>query len=165
MATITSTVPTVLAALVTLFQNSASLGQATPPVTVYDGPVTTADVPQLILWVGLDDPDADSAPTAASSVQEWAALGKRGRNETVTVECVAEAWSGVDDIATVRSSVYGIVAAVETVMQATDSTGLGGNILFPDPGVTGGVLRQNNTTVGAVAQVGFQIILKARIGG
>lgn len=164
--TITSSVPSVIAALVSLFTSAATLGQATPPVTVYDGPQTTEDAPPLILWVGLDDPDnPDAAPLAASSQQEWAGIGKRGRNETVVVECVAYAWSGLDDIAGARTAAYGIMAAVETVMQATDSSGLGGNILFPDPGVTGGTLRQNNTTKGAVAQVGFQIILKARIGG
>ena len=164
MPTVTSRIPALLTYLVTLFQGSALLGQATPPVTVYDGPPTTALDAPLALYVGLTDPDSDAAEPAADSVQAWAALGRLGRDETITVHCCAEAWSGVDDIATLRTSATGIVAAVEQVMQA-DTTQFGGNILFPDPGITGLALLQNNTQTGAVARLAFDLVFKARIGG
>lgn len=162
--TVTSRIPALLDYLVTLFANSTLLGAATPPVTVYDGPPTTALDAQLALYVGLADPDNDGAEAAAESVQEWAALGRLGRNETTTVHCCAEAWAGTDDMRTVRVSATGIVAAVEQVMQA-DATQFGGNVLFPAPGITALSLAQNNTQTGAVARVTFDLVFTSRIGG
>lgn len=162
--TVTSRIPALIDYLVPLFTNAATLGQAAPPVTVYDGPPTTALDAPLKLYVGLSDPDSESAEAAADSVQEWAGLGRAARNEMVTIHCCAEAWSGVDTIAVVRLSATGIVAAVEAVMQA-DTGQFGGNVLFPDPGITGLVLSQNNTNTGAIARVSFDLIFRARIGG
>jgi hypothetical protein len=82
----------------------------------------------------------------------------------VTIHCCAEAWAGTDDLKTVRTSVTGIVASVEQLMQS-DTTQFGGNALFPDPGITALALLQNNTQQGAVARLAFDLIFKARIGG
>jgi hypothetical protein len=162
--TVTSRVPALIDYLVTLFTNAATLGAAVPPVTIYDGPATTALDAPLKLFVGLTDPDNPGAEPAADSVQEWAAIGRQGRNETITIHCCAEAWAGTDDLKTVRISATGIVAAVEAVMQA-DTTQFGGNVLFPDPGVAGLALLQNNTDRGAIARVAFDLTFKSRIGG
>jgi hypothetical protein len=162
--TVTSRVPALIDYLVALFANAATLGQATPPVAVYDGPVTTSAPAQLVLWVGLSDPDNDGAQPAADFTQEWGAIGRQARNETTTVHCCAEAWSGVDDLKTVRLAVTGITAAVEALMQA-DSTQFGGNVLYPAPGYSSGTLLQNNTQQGAVARVPFDLTFKSRIGG
>ena len=162
--TITSRVPALIDYLYNLFSTDPTIGTATPPVTVYDGPVTTGLDAPLKLFVGLTDPDNPAAEPAGDSVQSWAALGRRGRDEQVTIHCCAEAWSGVDDVKTLRVAVYGIVSAVETLMQA-DTTQLGGNVLFPDPGLTQTALLQNNTTTGVIARVTFDLIFKSRIGG
>jgi len=162
--TVTSRVPALIDYLVSLFTNAATLGQATPPVTVYDGPATTGLDAQLKLFVGLHDPDSGGAEEAAAFTQSWAALGRLGRDEEITIHCCAEAWAGTDDLKTVRVAVTGIVAAVETLMQS-DTTQFGGNALFPDPGITAGVLMQNNTQQGAVARQAFDLIFRARIGG
>ena len=163
--TVTSRIPALLSYLTALFTNSALLGQAVPPVAVYDGPVVTALDAPLKLFVGLTDPDSTAGEPAAESVQEWGAIGRLGRNETITIHCVAEAWAGTDDMAAVRTSAAGIVAAVEQVMQA-DTTQFGGNVLFPDPGITGLALVQKNTTqTGAGARLAFDLTFKARIGG
>ena len=164
MATVTSRVPALIDYLYNLFSGDPTIGGATPPVFVYDGPPTSALDPGLKLFVGLTDPDNTSYELAADFTQSWASLGRRGRNEQVIIHCAAEAWSGADDIKTVRVAVYGIVAAVETLMQA-DTTQFGGNVLFPDPGVTTGQLLQANTTTGAIARVMFDITFKSRIGG
>lgn len=164
MTTVTSRIPALIGYLVPLFANSALLGAAVPPVTVYDGPpVTGLDAP-LKLYVGLTDPDSQGAETAADSVQTWAALGRLGRDEMITIHCCAEAWAGTDDMAAVRVSATGIVAAVEQVMQS-DTTQFGGNALFPDPGITNLALLQNATQTGAVARVTFDLTFKSRIGG
>ena len=162
--TVTSRVPALLDYLVALFTNDATLGQATPAVTVFDGPPTTELDPPLALYVGLSDPDNQAAEAAADFVQEWAAIGRQGRNETTTIHCCAQAWSGTDSISTMRVAATGIVAAVEVLMQS-DSTQFGGNVLYPAPGVSVGALLQNNTSVGAIARVAFDLTFKSRIGG
>jgi hypothetical protein len=164
--TVTSRVPALLDYLVTLFTNAATLGAAAAPntVTIYDGPPTTALDAPLKLYVGLTDPDNPGPEAAAGFTQEWAALGRQGRNEIVTIHCCAEAWSGVDTIQTVRLAVTAITAAVETLLQA-DSTQFGGNVLFPAPGFATGQLVQNNTSTGAIARVPFDLTFKSRIGG
>lgn len=160
--TVTSRLPALIDYLVALFDGAATIGQATPPVTVFDGPPTTLLDSQLTLYVGLSDPESDGPEAAGDSQQTWAALGRRARDEEVTIHCCAVAWSGVDDIATARTAATGIVAAVEVVCQADN---FGGLVLFPDPGITGLALTQNNTSRGAIAQVTFDLIFKSRIGG
>ena len=61
----------------------------------------------------------------------------------------------------------GIVAAVETLMQA-DTTQFGGNVLYPAPGVTNQALLQNSTTAGGGdrTRLTFDLVsLQSRIGG
>ena len=162
--TITSRVPALLDYLVALFTNDATLGQAAPAVTIFDGPPTTELDPALALYVGLSDPDNTAAEAAADFSQTWAAIGRQGRNEVTTIHCCAQAWAGTDDLKTVRVSATGIVAAVEVLMQA-DTTQFGGNVLFPSPGIGVGALLQNNTDRGAIARVAFDLVFTSRIGG
>lgn len=162
--TVTSRVPALIDYLVALFTNAATLGQATPQVTVFDGPPTTELDPPLALYVGLSDPDNAGAEPAGDSAQSWGALGRLGRNETTTIHCCAQAWAGTDDLKTVRVSATGIVAAVEVLMQS-DTTQFGGNVLFPAPGLASVALLQNNTDRGAIARVAFDLIFQSRIGG
>jgi hypothetical protein len=162
--TVTSRVPALIDYLVTLFTNAATLGAATPPVQVFDGPPTTELDPPLALYVGLSDPDNTAAELAADFTQSWGGLGRFARNETSTIHCCAQAWAGTDDLKTVRISATGIVAAVEVLM-ASDTTQFGGNVLFPAPGLTTGSLLQNNTDRGAIARVAFDLIFTSRIGG
>lgn len=162
--TVTSRIPALIDYLTGLFDASPLLGQAVPPVTVFDGPQVTELDPPLALYVGLSDPDNAGAEPAADSQQSWAGLGRLARDEIVTVHCCAEAWAGTDDIRSVRVSATGIVAAVEQVMQA-DTTQFGGNALFPDPGINALALSQNSTQTGAVARVSFDLVFKSRIGG
>jgi hypothetical protein len=158
VTSIISRVPSVLDYLVATFTAAPSLGAATSPVAVYDGPVVTETPAQLILWVGLDDPDADGAVVAAESVREWAGLG--GQSELITVHCAAAAWSGNDPVSAMRAAAYSIVAAVETLVRA-DTSGFGGNAMLADPGVTASVLSQDTSPTGTQAVVSFQIVLKA----
>jgi len=160
---VTSRLPALIDYLIALFTSASTLGQATPPVTIFDGPVTTRDPAPLQLYVGLSDPENTGAELAGDTVQEWAALGRRARNETTVIHCAALAWSGADDARTVRLAATGIVAAVETLLQA-DATQLGGNVLYPDPGVNNIALTQSNQG-GSTATVAFDLVLRSRIGG
>jgi hypothetical protein len=164
--TITSRLPALIDYLVSLFKNAATLGAAPPPnnVTVYDGQVITEDPENLILWVGMSDPSIPDQ-AAADFTQEWAALGRRGRNETVTIHCCAVGWgAGENSVAAARVAACGIVAAVETLMQA-DATQFGGNVLYPMPGVAAGALTQLSTDRGPAARVAFDLVFRNRIGG
>lgn len=166
MPTVTSRIPALIDYLVALFTNAATLGAAPPPgtVTVFDGPPTTELDPPLALYVGLPDPDNPAAEMAADSVQSWGAIGRLGRNETMTIHCCAQAWAGTDDLKTLRVAATGIVAAVEVLMQS-DTTQFGGNVLYPAPGITAIALSQNNTDRGAIARVAFDLVFTSRIGG
>jgi hypothetical protein len=164
MPTITSRVPALTDYLVNLFANAATLGQASPPVTIYDGPPTTELDPPLKLYVGWTDPDDTSGEPGSESTQEWAALGRLARNEQVTIHCCAEAWSGIDDIKAMRTACTGITAAVETLLQA-DTSQFGGNVLFPDPGITNISTPQNNPASGSLVRQTFDLVFRCRIGG
>lgn len=153
-----SKVPALIDYLVATFTAAATLGQATPPVTVFDGPATTELDAFLKLYVGLTDPDNEGYEVAASLAQSRADLGQATRSEQTVVFCVAEAWSGDDTISAVRHSVFGIVAAVETLVRADNTVGALG---FQAPGVTAGDLQQNNTGRGAIARVPFTITVKS----
>ncbi len=162
---ITSRVPAAIDYLVTLFQAAATLGQATPPVNVIDGPKVTADPGPLALWVGVDDIDpATTLPDAAASTQQWAALGRMARNEELVIYCTAQAVSGGDDVRTLRLAVAAIVAAVEDLVRGDAS--LGGVVATPgNAAVTACQWRQGPTGPGMAARASFEITAQARIGG
>jgi hypothetical protein len=162
--TVTSRIPALTDYLINLFTNDVTLGAANPPVTIYDGPPTTELDPFLKLYVGWTDPDDTSGAPGAESVQDWAALGRRAREEIVTIHCCAEAWSGVDDIKAMRAACTGITAAVETLLQA-DTSQFGGNVLMPYPGITNISTPQNNTSAGSLVRQTFDLVFMCRIGG
>jgi len=163
----TSRVPAVIDYLVTTFQAAATLGQATPPVTVIDGPAVTADPGPLALWVGADDIES-ATPAAADSTQDWAALGHQARNEQLAIHCTAQAWSGDDDVRSLRLAAAAIVSAVEDLVRNDSS--LGGTVSIPgNAAVTSAQWLQGPALAGQnrgmAARVSFDITAKARIGG
>lgn len=160
-----SRVPQVIDYLVTLFQAAATLGQATPSVDVIDGPKVTADPGPLALWVGVDDISPGATPAAATSTQQWQqGLGRTMRVETLSVHCVAQAWSGNDDVRTLRVAAAAIVSAAEDLVRADPS--LGGTLPgVKDAGVTQADWRQGPTARGMAAQIIFTIDASAIIGG
>ena len=147
-----SKVPGLIDYLVTLF--TAAGNTAATPFTVYDGPVPNALQAKNILWVGLTDPDSAAPDSAAVFQQAREDLGSATRGETSSIACVAEAWAGTDDLATVRHSAFAILAAVEAAVRADTFFGGNGQAM---PGVTGAELIQNTTEAGAFARVRFQV--------
>lgn len=155
-----SKVPALIDYLVTTFTNAPTLGTATPPVTVYDGPPTTGLDAPLKLFVGLTDPDNPAIESAATLTQSRSDLGSATRDEVSEIHCCAEAWAGTDDMPTVRHAAFGILAAVETLVRA-DATSFGGNAQLAAPGVSAGELLQNNTTTGAIARIPFTVTFRS----
>ena len=156
---ITSRVPALLDYLVALFAGDPTLGAASPPVTVYDGPATTALDPGLKLFVGLTDPDADTIEEAAAWSQVRIDMGT-GRREDITIRCAAEAWSGDDTISGVRHSAQNIVAAVTALVRA-DVSAFGGNASYVPAAAASYSLTQNNTSVGAIARISFDLAFQS----
>jgi hypothetical protein len=152
---VTTKAPALIDWLVNAFTSSTALGAAVPPVAVYDGPQTTRAPAQLVLWVGLSDPDSEDAEAAATVTQKRDDLGNATRTEQTDIYCCAEAWSGTDDMATVRHAAAAITAAAETVIRS-DTTMFGG-LGQATPGLSTGDLLQNNTSTGAIARIPFTI--------
>jgi hypothetical protein len=155
----TSRVPAIIDYLVTEFTTAATLGAATPPVLVFDGPVVTAAPAQLALYVGVDDVFSDGGVTSAEAQQAGTGLAAK-REELVTIHCAAVAWAGTDDMKTVRTQAYAIAAAVEDLTRTDSSLPAG---VMVRPGITGMTLQQNSAE-GSTAQVSFQIEYKTFIG-
>lgn len=167
---VTSRVPAAIDYLVSLFQNAVTLGgplvngQQTGPVNVIDGPKVTADPGPLALWVGVDDISPGATPRAATSTQQWAALGRMGRNEDLAIPCTAQAQSGGDDVQTLRLAAAAVMSAVEDLVR--NDASLGGTVNVPgNAAVTSAEWRQGPTAKGMRAWVVFEITAKARIGG
>ncbi len=159
----TSLVPSVIDALVAAFKASATLGQATPPVAIYDGPELTKASSKLHLWVGIDDPDGQGLASSAESNQSFPGLGTRQRDELGLIYCAAEAWSGSTAVKSGRDSAYAIVHAIETILR-TDATLAGALTTVAGWGEIDAIqLRQGQAEQGFVARVSFTIKYKARI--
>lgn len=157
----TSRVPALIDYLVTAFTAAPALGQATPAVSVFDGPPVTADPAPLALYVGVDDVFSDSAPTSATSEQSRMGAG-RGKQETTTINCAAVAWDGTSDLRGRRVAAYAIVAAIEDMVR-TNGDQFGGYAQQGSPGVSGGTLRQSSAG-GSTVQVAFSITFISFIG-
>lgn len=157
----TTQVAATLAYLVTLFRNATTVGGATPPVSVVDGPMPSSGPLPLALWVGVDDllAAANGDPTTAADSAKTRDDMALGREETITIHCVAAAWAGdtTAGFGPLRTTTAGIVTAVETVV-AADTGSPGG---YQNPGVTAGEWRQRPLNSGLQVFVPFQIIYTA----
>lgn len=174
MATITDLIPSVLDYLVTQCTASPVLGAATPiPVVVTDGPPVTGDTAaqRSHLWIGWDAiSDAGLfAGEAGSDTQVFSFLDSgQTRDETATVTCSAEFWTGATVMKTARDGCKGIVAAVEKLLRGSPGIGqspgdasMGGLVQWSQ--VTGTRWRQAQNESGAAVTCAFTIGFFARL--
>ena len=156
----TTVVPDTLNYLVTLFKNAPTLGGANPPVEVIDGPMPSSGPIPLALWVGVDDLPAavlGDATTAAVSDKQLSDFAL-GRQEQITIYCVAAAWTGSvkDGYGPLRAAAAAIVKAAEAVVTADTGAPPQAQI----PGVTSGQWWQRPYE-GLQVFVPFQIVYLA----
>ncbi len=158
----TTRVPDVIDYLVNLFQGDVTLGLAPAPntVTIYDGPRLEQTPSERNLYVGLTDPDAEE-PVAANAQAAWKGQGKQTVDETITIHCCAEAWSGETDVRTLRLAAYGIYGAVQNLIRG--DVQLSGGVLWWDPVSGDTELRQEQTPQGVLVKLLFHIDAHARI--
>jgi hypothetical protein len=161
---VTTLVPATLDHLVALFKAAATIGAATPPVEVIDGPMPNSGTLPLALWVGVKDiqaaakgEDTLAADSEKTRVTASSVYGD-GREEAITVYCVAAAWTGneQDGYSALRAAAAGIVTAVETVVAADT----GAPATSQNPGVTAGEWRQRPLN-GLQVFVPFEIAYRA----
>ena len=125
MATVTDLIPDVISYLVAQCQANTSLGAATPPVAVFDGPTPPGETltqPKR-LWIGHDA--LTGAADTGTATQKFSFLGSSGnyRDETGDITCTAEAWDGEPVVAAVRAQCKAVMGAVEVMLRGAPSTG------------------------------------------
>jgi hypothetical protein len=154
----TSAVPGAIAALLAILQAAPGLAG----VQVLDGPPTGDMSGQDYLAVGWD---GDTGANAADASQQFNAAGARTRDEDFSVACWLNTWTGDPDIAARRVRAYGLLAVVEDAVRASGASPmaptLGGAVLWAH--LTAHSLRQDFTSQGARAAIGFTITCRARI--
>lgn len=165
---LTTVAPTLVTYLVDRWRALSTLGTATPPVSVFLGPELSEGFATLALWVALDDPQSfqfGQSPgemVGVLSTQEWASMPAGPRDEHLTIQCLAEAWSGDTDTRTAMLNAYSIVAAAENDLRSDVS--LGGGFQFQLPGSTNHRMRWHQGDGGAACRIGFDVDVFARIG-
>ena len=99
----------------------AALRAADPTLTVWDGPIVSGDYSDAV-YIGYDaDPDGEFR--AATTNQEWAALGRRIRNEDLQIVCAAVVLFGNNDTSwkPTRDACYALVETVGQTLRADPS--------------------------------------------
>lgn len=161
----TSKLPDVINYLVDTFTAAATLGAATPPVAVYDGPGSGSpgQVDQA-LFVGLDDPGIGGVtlgPVAATVSWRWGSLGAKSRLEQLGVPCVILCVDGGGSIRAARNLCLDVWARVDAVL-VPSNIDLGGNAVYLT-GLSQGTLRSDQFDMGAVAWMAFAVECETRI--
>lgn len=150
--------PDVIDALVSIF-NANSLN-----AVVYDGQGVSSDEPQLYALVGVESPDGTSGAQSGDTDQTWAyvgaqALGRRQRDEHVSVNCGIVSWDGGDDQKAVRDSAFALLDCLTDAIE--DDPTLGGIVLFVSE-VSGVRLIQSASESGVSAVITFTVKAQAR---
>lgn len=162
MTVVTTRVPDVLDALVSLF--TAEL----PTTVVVDGPLSKNDgetytAPRR-LFVGADTADPAQQAIAVTGVQSFRSDGARNRDEDAVVNCVAEGWTGDTVMKTARDYAATILDGVESVLRATavapsaPALGVAG-VMYSELTVTDWVQAQ--TDRGAYCRIEFGVRFRA----
>ncbi|MYR84085.1 hypothetical protein GTY41_03780 [Streptomyces sp. SID685] len=111
--------PALIDALVAALQASDGLSG----VNVVDGPLVSNSAASEWVFVGYDgDPGGEFQAT--STLQEWAGIGAKAKNEEITLTCCALVRSGSTSVKPVRDRAYQIFAAVEAAVRSNPALAL-----------------------------------------
>jgi hypothetical protein len=179
MTATTDCIPLVISYLLAAAAASASLGAATPPVTIIDGqPATTEPLtmnPSGLtqwLWIGSQGyaPPGQIAE-AATGQQGFSFFDQaRTRDNQIDILCAAEAAAGDMSVADARNGAFAVMAAVELMLRGSPGTvpaspgdaSMGGLVQWSE--VTGPIeLAQGQLTQGADALVKFRVTAFVRL--
>lgn len=107
---------------------------------------------EQMVRVGCSDYFADGPQEVAQADQTWLTEGL-SRQETVSIRCVALAWSGDVDIPTVLQTAYSLFAQVEAALVADET--FGGTTTF-STGLSH-VPEVDESTKGTAVQIRFDV--------
>ena len=165
--TTTSQVPAVIDYLVAAAKNSALLGAAATPVSVFDGVQPPAATQSLnrVLWIGADPTQPDGV--FADGAQAFAVLDHaRTKDEDSTITCSAQHWSGDPSVKVHRDGAAAILAGVEDLLRGDGRTGPGdatmGRLVMWS-GVDVGRWETRQLAGGVAVLVVFTVIYRARL--
>lgn len=171
----TSVVPDLIDALIDLWRSQSDLAG----VKVTDG-ISTAYELGTYLMVGVDDPELTQW-TSAEATQEWALATPTGRNESGSITCLVQAWSGDVTPGAARREAFRVFAAVQESLWTTGPTMTAQPDLVPavfrsafgvsalavigvwKAGVGAHRLIQAQNDEGALASIIFQLNFNARL--
>lgn len=141
-----SAVPGVIDAL------TAGLATPLPAASIIDGPVGRRELKPDAVVIGIGPPT-----TSVDGQQVRQGLSLRA-NETFTLHCIASSISGDTNMKAVRDRAYALVAAVEGFLRSDPTLGGAADLVSLGEDLT---LMQDQTQDGAVAEVAFDITVKA----
>ncbi|MGW4886909.1 hypothetical protein [Streptomyces murinus] len=128
-------------------------------VRVVDGPIVSDSAAGEWVFIGYDaDPEGEMM--TAQTIQEWAGIGARAKNETITLTCSILVQRGSTDVRAVRVRTFEIFAAVEAAVRADPSLGL------PKPtvcSISETTLRTEQTDRGIQGRLPFTLTCTTRI--
>lgn len=136
-----SAVPGAVDALVAALQGAPGLAE----FTVRDGPSTSREQPQRVLYVGWSGGEGSDVESDVA----LEGLGAVPDREQFTVQCALAVVDGGGDIAAARAAAYGALAAVGAAV-AADRT-LGGAVMRANIGAH--TLAQDQNSAGAQATI------------
>ena len=169
--TTTSAIGNAIAALVAAVNAAVAAGSFGKDVAVFEGfYIADSELTlQSRIWIGYDP--INPANPAAEGTQEFAALNQaRSRNETFSIVCAVESWTGNADnaTATVRANVFALLAQFELLLRGTAAsagpgdTTLGGKVLWSQ--VTGPIIFDYvGDDSGVLGQLSFHVACAARL--
>jgi hypothetical protein len=140
-------IPAVLDALVTAFQGAG--------LNVWDGPIISGDYTDSV-YVGYNAEPDIVEQRSASSIQSWAGLGNRARNEDLQITCAIVTLTGNADTSwkPARDNAFAMLETVGQVLRANPSLGL------PPPSVAElipGDYFEETGPAGAQARIEFTV--------
>lgn len=125
---------------------------------VFDGPSLSVGDEGMFLMVGYDPIDNDGS--AASTRQDYKAIGGRSKAETGTIRSTVTAWSGDSETKPRREKVAAALSDLEAAIR--NDISLGGLVLWANfgPGID---LNQMLTTEGNQVYARIDVTYEARI--
>ena len=144
-------------ALIAALQADATL--ATVPAEVIDGPPTGQVYRDVAVYVGFRGDEDD--PTAGTVQQEWRTVSPDAkRDEVLTIDCIAEAVRGDNNMALARTAATAALGAVESALRADPDLGLA-DVAWLE--VSDSSVQQFRDADGAVCRHLFTVTVKSVI--
>jgi hypothetical protein len=151
----TSALPTFTNAVITAFRGASSLSG----IRIFDGIEIDQSYPGNAIVVGTDGSMEGDDVIAGSARQEYKQLGAVSKFEDGAITCTLWAANGGTNLTTLRSTAFGLLGDVETIIRSDVS--FGGVVIYS--GLDSYQMSYRQTTLGAAVVLNFTITYRAKI--